>query len=90
MHQICIPYHWGHGGLTTGDVANDLLEIVLDPNVHIQESKVGTCDIRPGRRPTGPALLAYLADYRRRAGITTATGTVARTADELAGQGGQP
>ena len=23
----------------------------LDPNVHIQESKVATCDIRPGRRP---------------------------------------
>ena len=25
----------------------------LDPNVHIQD-KVGTCDIRPGRRPRGP------------------------------------
>ena len=37
----------------TGDSANDLLSIVLDPNVHIQESKVATCDIRPGRRPRG-------------------------------------
>ena len=40
-------------GLTTGDSANDLLEAVLDPNVHIQESKVATCDIRPGRRSRG-------------------------------------
>ena len=29
-----------------------------------------TCDIRPGRRPRGPALLAYVEDYRRRAGVT--------------------
>ena len=35
----------------------------------IQESKVGTCDIRPGRRPTGPDLLAYVAGYRERAGL---------------------
>ena len=31
-------------------VDTDLLLVVLDPNVHIQESKVATCDIRPGRR----------------------------------------
>jgi formate dehydrogenase major subunit len=76
VHQVCIPYHWAHGGgLTTGDAANDLFGITLDPNVHIQESKVGACDIRPGRRPTGEALLRYVEDYRRRAGITTATGS---------------
>ena len=28
----------------------------LDPNVHIQEVKALACDIRPGRRPRGPAL----------------------------------
>jgi formate dehydrogenase major subunit len=50
IHQIWLPYHWGSTGLTTGDSANDLFGIVLDPNVLIQESKVGTCDIRPGRR----------------------------------------
>ena len=70
IHQIWLPYHWGSEGLVTGDSANDLFGITLDPNVLIQESKVGTCDIRPGRRPTGPDLLAYVADYRRRAGIT--------------------
>jgi formate dehydrogenase major subunit len=53
VHQIGLPYHWGSRGLTTGDAANDLFEAVLDPNVHIQESKVATCDIRRGRRSRG-------------------------------------
>jgi formate dehydrogenase major subunit len=69
IHQIWLPYHWGGEGLVVGDSANDLFGIVLDPNVLIQESKVGTCDVQPGRRPTGPDLLAYVADYRRRAGL---------------------
>ncbi|MDN5894979.1 MAG: molybdopterin-dependent oxidoreductase [Nocardioides sp.] len=69
VHQIWLPYHWGRSGLVTGDSTNDLLGITLDPNVLIQESKVGTCDILPGRRPTGPALLEFVARYRRRAGI---------------------
>ena len=70
IHQIWLPYHWGAGGFVTGDSANDLLGITLDPNVLIQESKVGTCDIRPGRRPTGRALLDLVAQYQRRAGLT--------------------
>ena len=37
-------------GISTGDAANDLFPLVLDPNVHIQEVKALTCDIRPGRR----------------------------------------
>jgi formate dehydrogenase major subunit len=69
IHQIWLPYHWGGEGLVTGDSANDLFGITLDPNVLIQESKVGTCDIRPGRRPTGAALLAYVDEYRVRAGV---------------------
>jgi formate dehydrogenase major subunit len=68
-HQIGVPWHYGHNGLATGDSANDLLSIALDPNVHIQESKVLTCDIRPGRRPHGPELRALVEDYRRRAGL---------------------
>ena len=47
----------GPNGLSTGDAANELLPAVLDPNVHIQESKAATCDIQPGRRPRGPDLL---------------------------------
>ena len=75
VHQIWMPYRWGSAGLVDGDVVNDLLGVVADPNVFIQESKVATCDIQPGRRPRGPALLEYVAEYRRRAGITQETGT---------------
>ncbi|QFZ21624.1 formate dehydrogenase [Saccharothrix syringae] len=80
VHQVWLPYHWGATGLVTGDSPNDLFGVVVDPNVFIQESKVATCDVRPGRRPRGPALLEYLEGYRRRAGITTETGTHVRTA----------
>jgi formate dehydrogenase major subunit len=69
VHQIGLPYHWGSNGLSTGDPANDLLGVVMDPNVHIQESKVATCDIQPGRRPRGPALLDFVESYRRKAGV---------------------
>jgi formate dehydrogenase major subunit len=37
-HHDGLPYHWGSSGLTRGGSANDLLPIVLDPNVHIGES----------------------------------------------------
>jgi formate dehydrogenase major subunit len=47
---VGLPYHWGWRGISTGDSANDLLGIAMDPNVHIQEAKAATCDIRPGRR----------------------------------------
>jgi len=66
IHQIGLPYHWGWGGggLVTGDVVNDLMPLVLDPNVYIQEGKAMTCDLRPGRRPTGRALLDLIEEYR--------------------------
>ena len=75
VHQIGLPYHWGSNGYVTGDAANELLGATLDPNVHIQESKVATCDIRPGRRPRGPALVRFVENYRRRAGVTVETGS---------------
>jgi formate dehydrogenase major subunit len=68
VHQVGLPYHWGSKGVVTGDSANDLTSLVLDDNVHISEYKVATCDIRPGRRPRGEALMGLLEDYRRRAG----------------------
>jgi formate dehydrogenase major subunit len=67
VHQVGLPYHWGSKGLTTGDAANDLTELALDPNVHIQECKAFTCDIRPGRRPRGPDLPAYVERIRSEA-----------------------
>jgi formate dehydrogenase major subunit len=63
LHQVGLPYHWGFRGLTTGGSANDLFPLALDPNVHIQEVKAASCDIRPGRRPRGRALLDLVASY---------------------------
>jgi len=68
VHQVGLPYHWGQRGLVTGGAANDLAHMALDPNVHIQEVKGFTCDIRPGRRPRGPKLAEFMADLRARAG----------------------
>ncbi len=65
VHQIGVPYHWGFRGLVTGDSGNELLGVVMDPNVHISEYKTATCDIRPGRRPRGPALARFIADLPR-------------------------
>ena len=69
VHQVWLPYHWGSAGLVRGDSANDLFGITLDPNVLIQESKVGTCDVLAGRRPTGAALRRLVEEYQRRAGV---------------------
>jgi formate dehydrogenase major subunit len=79
VHQIGLPYHWGVGGdaVVSGDAANDLLGVTLDPNVQIQESKAGSCDIRPGRRPHGEQLLRLIAEYQSRSGATPETGNSA-------------
>jgi formate dehydrogenase major subunit len=91
IHQIGLPYHWGVGGdaVVSGDSANDLFGLALDPNVHIQESKVASCDIRPGRRPTGAALLRHVESYRSRAGITTTTGNYRSEAEPRLDEGAQ-
>ncbi len=78
LHQVGLPYHWGPNGLVTGDSANELASLVLDPNVHIQEVKAMACDIRPGRRPRGPGLRRLVREYVERAGITDETGTEVR------------
>ena len=75
LHQVGLPYHWGPNGLVTGDAANELAALSLDPNVHIQEVKALACDIRPGRRPRGPGLRRLVREYAERAGITDETGT---------------
>jgi formate dehydrogenase major subunit len=67
VHQVGLPYHWGQRGLVTGDSANDLAHMALDPNVHIQEVKAFTCGIRPGRRPRGPELPRFVAELREQA-----------------------
>jgi formate dehydrogenase major subunit len=67
VHTVGLPYHWGGMGASKGDSANELLPVVLDPNVQIGEYKVATCDIRPGRRPRGRARLELVERYRERA-----------------------
>ena len=81
VHQIGLPYHWGVGSdaIVAGDAANDLIGISLDPNTQIQGSKAGSCDIRPGRRPTGPALMELVHEFQVRAGLSEATGAAAIT-----------
>ncbi len=74
LHQVGLPYHWGPNGHSRGDAANELVHLSLDPNTHIQETKALTCDIRPGRRPRGPAARELVQGYRERAGITLDTG----------------
>jgi len=81
IHQVGLPYHWGVGrdAVVSGDAANDLLGVALDPNVQIQESKAGSCDIVPGRRPAGEELLRLVAEYQSRAGSTVMTSNELRT-----------
>jgi formate dehydrogenase major subunit len=55
VHVIGLPYHFGPSGLVTGDVANDLIGVALDPNVRIHEAKAFTCDLRKGRRSSNEA-----------------------------------
>ncbi|AKK10565.1 molybdopterin dinucleotide binding protein [Corynebacterium uterequi] len=77
FHQIGLPFHfanYGEGAEVTGDSANDLIGVTLEPNASIQQAKVTACDIQPGRRPRGRALTQFVAAYRERAGITAETG----------------
>lgn len=74
VEQIWMPFHWGPNGMSTGDAANELTPIVLDPNAQIQEDKAFSADIYAGRRPRGAALPALVRAYRDRAGITERTG----------------
>jgi formate dehydrogenase major subunit len=74
LHQVGMPYHWGPNGIARGDSMNELSSMALDPSSHIQEVKSLTVDVRPGRRPRGAARTELVEEYRRRAGITAATG----------------
>ena len=48
-----------------GDSMNELSSMALDPSSHIQEVKALTVDIRPGRRPRGPARQQLVREYRQ-------------------------
>jgi formate dehydrogenase major subunit len=55
IHVVGLPYHWGPSGLVTGDIANDLVGVAIDPNVRIHEGKAFTCAIEKGRHGTDSA-----------------------------------
>jgi formate dehydrogenase major subunit len=50
IHQIGMPWHFGWGGMATGDIANDLTPLLEDPNSKIHEGKSLTCNMRKGRK----------------------------------------
>ncbi|PMD05657.1 formate dehydrogenase [Brevibacterium paucivorans] len=76
VHQIGLPYHWAQGShaVVSGDSANDLIGVTMDPNAQIQESKSIAVAIKPGRRPRGEALRDLVDKYRAEAGVTLDTG----------------
>lgn len=76
FHQIGLPFHYGESETTAvaGDGANDLLGLTLEPNVFIQNSKIGACDIQPGRRPRGEGRLKLLKQYQERAQLSVDSG----------------
>jgi len=45
VHQVGLPWHWGHRGISTGPSANDLVAISEEPNVKIMEAKALVCRI---------------------------------------------
>ena len=49
VHQIGMPWMFGHEGYANGDIANVLFAISGDPNVSIHTTKAITCNLRPGR-----------------------------------------
>ena len=62
IHQVGLPWHWGFGGPSPGDSANDIDVLSGDPNVSIQESKAFVCNVRAGRTAMGTSKLAGVRD----------------------------
>lgn len=67
IHQVGLPYHWGHRGRARGDVVNDLLAINQEPNVRIMETKALVCNVVAGRRAQGREALRQLDSHLEKA-----------------------
>ena len=52
VHQVGLPIHYGWAGEVAGSAANELIPIVMDPNVAMHEGKVFACEVRKGRLPS--------------------------------------
>lgn len=53
VHQLGMPWVYGHLGYARGEPANVLFPITGDPNTSIHSTKAITCNIRPGRLESG-------------------------------------
>jgi formate dehydrogenase major subunit len=51
VHQIGVPIHFGYTGEVTGGQANELIPMIIDPNVSMHEGKSFMCQLRKGRLP---------------------------------------
>jgi formate dehydrogenase major subunit len=49
IHTLGLPYHWGSNGLVKGDVVNNIIPVLLEPNVSIHEAKAFTANLVKGR-----------------------------------------
>ena len=84
VHQIGLPYHWGVGDGRGGRAATRPTTCSASPSTRTCRSRSprsASCDIQPGRRPRGPALLRVVAEYQSTGRVTVATGNQLRTAD---------
>ncbi|MDX5445208.1 MAG: molybdopterin-dependent oxidoreductase [Zoogloeaceae bacterium] len=53
IYEVGMPWHFGFEGYATGDIANVLTSLVMDPNCSMHEGKAMTCRVEAGRR-AGP------------------------------------
>jgi formate dehydrogenase major subunit len=49
VHQVGLPIHFGWAGEVAGSAANELIPIVMDPNVAMHEGKAFACQVQKGR-----------------------------------------
>ncbi|MCO5165035.1 MAG: molybdopterin-dependent oxidoreductase [Planctomycetes bacterium] len=64
VHQVALPFHWGFAGPVRGDVANDLVPLLGDPNVTIHEAKALRCAVLAGRLREGVSMAEALDALR--------------------------
>lgn len=49
VHQVGLPIHFSYSGEVTGSQANELIPIVIEPNVSMHEGKSFVCQVAKGR-----------------------------------------
>ncbi|MGZ5568282.1 MAG: formate dehydrogenase subunit alpha, partial [Limisphaerales bacterium] len=62
VHQVFMPFHFGAAGPFKGGTANDLFELVAEPNISIPESKACLCNVIAERMPRGPGFWKWFQE----------------------------